>query len=61
MIDLLKNDDPLVRQASAYKLGIIGDKSAVEPLIEAMSDDHEKDFLFYFLGKIDFAIHSGAH
>jgi HEAT repeat protein len=39
-ITLLRSEDDQIRQFVAYLLGQAGDSRAVEPLIEALDDDH---------------------
>jgi len=40
LIELLKDRNPNVRRMAAFALSRVGDQQAVEPLIEAMKDEH---------------------
>ncbi|MBU2547388.1 MAG: HEAT repeat domain-containing protein [Proteobacteria bacterium] len=42
LIDRLKDESPPVREAAAYALGRIGDRKAIEPLIEALADEEAR-------------------
>jgi HEAT repeat protein len=41
LIGALKYENKVVRANAAYMLGEIGDERAVEPLVEALGDEHE--------------------
>jgi len=52
LIDALKNENIDIRQRAAFALGNIGDKRAVEPLIEALNDELVRSNAATALGKI---------